>query len=180
MQPIQPPDAHGASGAFGPGIRLSLPASLGPGNLQAGGSATNSGQITPSGVAGVIGTSASSILSVTSNSTSMTLMSQQVGEFLGGIDQALANNEYLKLLLAAIIMSVLLGEGDAQSTQNAMQMLEALSGSQSSAMYISIESTSQSVSIQQSSQALMSAEALTSFNSGAGQGDQGQNLDLSA
>lgn len=185
MQPVQPPDSAGQSAAGG--IRLTLPASLAAGQSQggqiiapSGGGHTGSGGITPSAVAGATaGASSSSILSISSSSTSMMMMSQQVGEFLGGVDSSLAQNEYLKLLLAAIIMSVLLGEGDSQNSENAMKLLEQLSGSQQSAMFISIQSTSQSLSIQQTSQSLMSSDATTALSDSAANGERGQNLDLS-
>lgn len=185
MLPVQPPDSSGQSAAGG--IRLTLPASLAAGQSQggqiitpAGSGAAGSGGITPGAVVGsTASASSSSILSINSSSTSMTMMSQQVGEFLGGVDSSLAQNEYLKLLLAAIIMSVLLGESDSQNSDNAMKLLEQLSGSQQSAMYISIQSTSQSLSIQETSQSVMSSDATTAMGVSATDGECGQNLDLS-
>jgi len=185
MQPVQPPDSAGQTAAGG--IRLTLPASLAAGqsqggqiNAPSGGGTTGSGSITPGAVVGsTASASSSSILSISSSSTNMLMMSQQVGEFLGGVDSSLAQNEYLKLLLAAIIMSVLLGEGDSKNSEDAMKLLEQLSGSQQSAMYISFQSTSQTLSIQQASQSVMSSDAATAMGVSATDGENGQNLDLS-
>lgn len=179
MQPIQPPDSIVGSGA---GPRPVPTQSGNPRPSPTGGiiTPTQTGPTNPGNMTGGVNAAAagSSILSITSTSTTMMAMSQQVGQFLGGVDSSLANNEYLKLLIAAMIMNALLAGGGSGGNDNAMRMLEELSGGRNSAMYISVTSTSQSISIAQSSQQIIQGADGAAAGTDASSASRGGNLNL--
>jgi hypothetical protein len=112
----------------------------------------------------------------------MTQMTQQVGGFLGSVDPKLANHDYLKMLIAAMIMSVLLEDGgNQQSGQSALKALESLTGSQNNAMFMSIETATNSVQIEHYTNRLDSAQAVQStWQAGLQDPEGGQQMDISA
>jgi hypothetical protein len=79
-----------------------------------------------------------------------------VETFLSSIDPAMANNQYLKLLIAALIMQFLLGDESTmqQSGQAGLRALETLAGGRNNALYLSVESATNTVQIQQQSSRL--------------------------
>jgi hypothetical protein len=102
---------------------------------------------------------------ISTTSSSMTMMREQVGGMLGGIDPRLMNNEYLKLLIAAMIMNALLSEdGGANQSggQGMLQSLEGLTGGRNNALFMSLETSTNSVQIQQQSVRLDSVQAAQS------------------
>jgi len=124
-------------------------------------------------------------VSITSSSsvTTAVLVQQQVDGMLSGIDPALANNDYLKLLIVAMILNALLGDDISlqQSAQNSLQALEGLTGGTQNTLYFMMETSTNTVQIQQSSQRLDTVQAVQLLTqpgqAGTGQGNQ---LDLSA
>ncbi len=156
MQPIQP------TGAF------NTPR---PTQMQAG--LANAQQVS----AGVQTTNATA----TSSVTNISMVNQQIGQALGNIDSRLASNEALKLLLAIIILNALLAEdgGTQQSGQAALKALEDFAGGRGNAMYITIETSTNTVQLQQQSIRLDSVEAAQSLWRGGEQnGGSGQRIDM--
>ncbi len=128
-----------------------------------------------------------SAVATTSSSMSVSTVSQQVGVFLEELSPQLADNEYLKLLIAAMILQALLSEdgGAQQTAQAGLKALEYLAGSKQSAMYVSmsIESSTTSVQMQQQAAEVYTNSAVqATSNTGEGQGGQaaGGQVDVSA
>ncbi|MCB9866284.1 MAG: hypothetical protein H6816_06575 [Phycisphaerales bacterium] len=115
-----------------------------------------------------------------SQSTTSVAITQQVDSFLSGIGSGLQNNAYLKLLIAALIMQVLLGEdGGAQQSGAGLQGLESLAGGRNSALHITIESSTNTVQMQQQSYRLDANTAVQSMSGSANGADQpGQQMDV--
>lgn len=107
-------------------------------------------------------------------------ITQQVDGFLGGIDPSLQNNAYLKLLIAALIMQVLLGsDGGAQQSGAGLQSLEGLTGGRNSALFVTIESSTNSVQLQQQSYRLDMNSAVQSLSQTAdGAQQSGRQMDV--
>jgi len=117
-----------------------------------------------------------------SESVSAAAVSQNVENFLGSINPALGNNAYLKLLIAALIMQVLLGEdGGAQQSGAGLQGLEALSGGRNNLLFVSIESSTNTVQLEQQSYRLDLTSAVQSLTESANGSDApGRQMDVSA
>jgi phospholipase/lecithinase/hemolysin len=111
-------------------------------------------------------------------SLSSTTVSQQVEAFLGSVDPALANNAYLKLLIAALIMQVLLGEdGGAQKSSAGLQGLEALAGGRNNSLFVAMETSTNTVQIAQQSTRLDVTSAVQSMSETGGE-DTGAQMDV--
>jgi hypothetical protein len=67
------------------------------------------------------------------------------------VSPTLANNQNLKLLIAALIIQFLLGDGNSQQqgAQGAAGVLEGLSSGRQNSLMISLESSTNTVQIQQ-------------------------------
>ncbi len=118
------------------------------------------------------------------SSTSINI-SQQVDGLLSSIDPALGNNQYLKLLIAALIMQFLLGEDGQgeQRDQSGLAALESFAG-RNSALHISIESATNTVQLQQQSSRVDMAGAVQTLSNASGStagdaGTTGQQMDIS-
>jgi len=140
---------------------------------------------TSSPAAAVGGADAWSVAQVSSLSATESMsgvaISQQVDAFLGSISPTLANNAYLKLLIAALIMQVLLGEdgGAQQSGAGSLATLEALAGGRNTALFISIESSTNTVQLTQQSSRLDLTSAVQSLTESANGAEQpGRQMDV--
>ena len=149
--------------------------------------AANTGSIASTNIASssaeISSTTTSVSISSSSNMT-MSTLTQQIGAFLESISPELVDNQYLKLLIAAMIMQALLGEdGGAQQTgQAGMQALEFLSSS-SQAVQMSVQSSTSVVQMQQQSAAVYSSNAVQATadtSESAGQHPAGGQMDISA
>ena len=173
MDPIQP---AGSTGGYTPQVRQTT-------NLNTAAGAASTGN-TQSLATGQSATAASSLTSLQSSSTvSMTIVNQQVETMLGNVDQGLLSNENLKLLLAIMIMNALLADdgGTQQTGQGALKALEDFAGGRNNSLYIAIESSTNTVQIEQYSSRLDTVEATQSLSqSNAEQGQLGSGLDTSA
>lgn len=164
MQPIQPTGSSGASGGFAGASAM--------GGLSGSTSITSVNSIAANvGLVSSLGGA---------SSTSGTQLSQQVQNFLGQVQPELANNEYLKLLISAMIMQYLLNDGQQgqQQSQQAgnegmLNLLEGLSGSRNNALYISMESSTNIVQMEHASTRLDTASAVQTLSESAN--DQADN-----
>ncbi len=132
-------------------------------------------------------TSVSQSISMSSTTTRTTMVQEQVGAMLESISPEMAqNNQYLKLLIAALILNALLNgdESASQSGQGTMQALEDLAGGKNNSFYLAIETSTNTVQIQQMSSRLDSAQAVQSIsqyqsNSGqTGEAQSGDQMDI--
>lgn len=131
--------------------------------------------------AGLAAGAQSSTASVSlSESTTSMAVSQQVETFLAGISPMLGNNAYLKLLIAALIMQVLLGEdGGAQKSNAGLQGLESLAGGRNNVLFVAIESSTNTVQLEHQSYRLDATSAVQSLTESADGSDQpGRQMDV--
>jgi hypothetical protein len=100
------------------------------------------------------------------SSTSATQLSEQVQNFLHQVQPSLGNNEYLKLIIAAMIMQYLMndGQGMQASGERMTNLLEGLSGNRNSALFISMESSTNVVQIEHASTRLDMASAVQTLS----------------
>ena len=126
-------------------------------------------------------------VSITSTTSRTTMVQEQVGALLESISPELAqNNQYLKLLIAALILNALLNgdESASQSGQGSMKALEDLAGGKNNSFYLAIETSTNTVQIQQMSSRLDTAQAVQSIsqyqaNSGeTGEAQSGGKMDV--
>jgi hypothetical protein len=125
-------------------------------------------------------TMSSQSVSITSSTSRTTMVQEQVGSMLESISPEMAqNNQYLKLLIAALILNALLNgdESASQSGQGSMKALEELAGGKNNSFYLAIETSTNTVQIQQMSSRLETAQAVQSisqYQSGEGQTGEAQ------
>ncbi len=119
-------------------------------------------------------------VSITSTTSQTSMVHEQVGSMLESIDPGMAqNNQYLKLLIAALILNALLNgdESASQSGQGSMKALEYLAGGKNNSFYLAIETSTNTVQIQQMSSRVETAQAVQSisqYQSGDGQTGEAQ------
>ncbi len=115
------------------------------------------------------------------------MVQEQVGSMLESIDPSMAQgNQYLKLLIAALIMNALLnGEESAgqqtggQNGQGAMRALEDLAGGKNNSFFLSIETSTNTVQIEQMSTRLETTQAAQSISQyQQGDAQSGENMDM--
>lgn len=127
----------------------------------------------------------SNAASVTMSNTSIKITSvdMQVGQMLGNIDPSLANNQFLKMMIALMIMEALLSNdgGSQQSGQAALKAFEQFASSSSNASFLTIESSTNTVQIQQQSTRLDTVEAVQTMSQASQTSDRpGGQIDTSA
>ena len=124
-----------------------------------------------------------STVASTSSVTSLTTIQQQVGTMLNTVSPALDNNQYLKLLIAMLILNTLLNENGSasQGGQGAMNALETLTGGRNNALFMAVETATNTVQVQQQSLRLDTIDAAQSaWQSSQTTDGSGQKMDLSA
>jgi hypothetical protein len=170
MQPIQP-----ASGNLVPAAYTHSPASLGASGVTGTGGTTMAGTnaLSNTGLSSSVNASSGSTSGLSSASSSSytsfdttVAIHQQVDTFLSSIAEGLGENQYLKLLIAALIMQVLLGHDGAvqQTGQAGLKALESLAGGQQNSLYLAIESSTNTVQIQHQSSRLEVSGAVQSLS----------------
>lgn len=126
-------------------------------------------------------------ISISSSTSQTSIVQEQVGALLESISPELAqNNQYLKLLIAALILNALLNgdESASQSGGGAMSALETLAGGKNNSFYLAIETSTNTVQIQQMSTRLDTAQgvqSLSQYQSTGGQSGEaqsGRNMDV--
>ena len=149
--------------------------------------AANTGSIASTNIASSSAEISSSTTSVSISSSSnvtMATLTQQIGAFLESISSELVDNQYLKLLIAAMIMQALLGEdgGAQQTAQSGLKALEFMASS-SQTVQMSVQSSTSMVQMQQQSAAVYSSEAVqatSDTSESTGQQAAGGQMDISA
>lgn len=128
------------------------------------------------------GATTNTVSTTSSTSSTNVTIQQQVEVFLNSIDPAMANNQYLKLLIAALIMQFLLGDESSmqQTGQAGLNALEGLTGSRTNSMYLSIESATNTAQTQQQSTRLDVVGAVQTLSDTAETGEKaGGQIDVS-
>jgi phospholipase/lecithinase/hemolysin len=137
-------------------------------------------RIAPSG--GASAGAAATSMSVTSSSSVLTI-NQQVSAFLSSVSPALADNQYLKMVIAALILQFLLGDGNVQQQtgQGGINLLESLASGRQNTLQITLESSTNVVQLEQQSTRLDVIGAVQTMSSGDEANNQsGGTLDLQA
>lgn len=165
MDPVQPVSTS-YTGAAAPAQRQS--GSLSPGAGVVGGVETAQA-----------GIQTASAMSITSSSTSISMVYSQVDMMLGNVGIDLEDNQVLRMIIALMILEALLAQDGGNQQAGGVGLL-AGTGQRSSSMagFLSIQSETNIVQIQQQSTALSSTQAFQSIGLGAGEGNaNGSRLD---
>lgn len=169
MDPVQPVSTSSYTGVAAPVQRQS--ASLSPGAGVAGGI-----EIAQAGI------QTGSAMSITSSSTSISMVYSQVDVMLGNVGIDLEDNQVLRMIIALMILEALLAQDGGNQQAGGVGLLAGI-GQRSSSMagFLSIQSETNIVQMQQQSTALSSTQAIQSIGLGAGEDNtNGSRLDTSA
>ena len=167
MDPVQPVSTSYTGAA--------APVQSQSGALSPGAGVVAGGEIAQAGI------QTSSAVSITSSSTSISMVYSQVDMMLGNVGIDLQDNQVLRMIIALMILEALLAQDGGNQQAGGVGLLAGI-GQQSSSMasFLSIQSETNVVQIQQQSSALSSGQAIQSIGLGAGESDtNGSRLDTS-
>lgn len=167
MDPIQPISTSHTG--------VAAPVQRQPGSLSPGAGIVGGVNVAQAGI------QTGSAMSITSTSTSISMVHSQVDTMLGNVGIDLENNQVLRMIIALMILQALLAQDGGNQQAGGVGLL-AGTGQRSGSMagFLSIQSETNVVQLQQQSTALSSTQGIQSIGLGAGEGNaNGSRLDTS-
>jgi len=139
-------------------------------------------QAAPAGQAPAASAAEGAATSAVSTSTSISVVSTQVDAMLASIGGGVENNQFLRVLLALLIMQALLGgDGLQKSSASAVMDLLGQAGGNRQASLLTLHSATNIIQIEHASTILTTSQAATTPTATEGDPDRtGGQIDLSA